>query len=144
MEETEVITACGHRFVRSTHRTTFEVTKEKHLTERADCIIAVNADKAVVDLSEGFKEAARRPNAEVTIMIEAGEEKETVEAMSDPKLSFTHPTDMVIRKSSYICDRTVAVKADKAASDFSRRLVKKLQDPNQMVKITFTVRVRES
>jgi len=141
MEETEVITAYGHRLIRSTHKITFEVTKERHLTERGDCIIAVNADKAAIDLSQGFKEAARKPNAKIRMTIEAGEEKETVEAMGDPELSFSHPTDMVVRKSSYVCDRTVAVKADKAASDFSRRLVKKLQNPNQMVKITFTVRL---
>jgi hypothetical protein len=42
---------------------------------------------------------------------------------------------MVIRKSDYVCNRTLAVRADKAAKDFSRTLAKKLQDPSQEVVI---------
>ena len=48
--------------------------------------------------------------------------------------------DIVVRRSSYVCGRTLAVKADKAARDLSRRLVEKLRDPNSMVKITITVK----
>jgi len=141
MEKTEVITAYGHCRIRSTHRTTFEITKEKHLTERGDCIVAVKSDKAVADLSRDFKEATRRPDAEITITIEAGEEKETVKAKGDPRLSLTDPTDIVIRKSGYICNRTLAVKADKAAADISRRLIEKLRDPDQTVRVALTVKV---
>jgi len=141
MERTEVITAYGHGSIRSTHRTTFEITKEEHLTERGDCIIAVKSDKAVADLSRNFKEAVRRPGAEITITIEAGEEKETVKAKGDPRLSLTDPTDIVIRKSSFVGNRTLAVKADKAAADISRRLIEKLRDPNQTVKVALTVKV---
>jgi len=141
MERTEVITAYGHGLIRSTHRTTFEITKEKHLTQRGDCIIAVGSDKASADLSRAFKEAMRRPSAEIMITIEAGGEKETVKAKGDPRLSLTDPTDIVVRKSSYICNRTLAVKADKAAADISRRLIEKLRNPNQMVKVALTVKV---
>jgi len=141
MEKTEVITAYGHSCIRSTHRTTFEITKEKHLTERGDCIVAVKSDKAVADLSRDFKEAARRPDAEITITIEAGEEKETVKAKGDPRLSLTDPTDIVIRKSSFVGNRTLAVKADKAATDISRSLIERLRNPSQTVKITLTVKI---
>ena len=141
MEKTEVITAYGHSRIRSTHRTTFEITKEKHLTERGDCIVAVESDTALADLSRDFREAARRPDAEITITIEAGEEKETIKAKGDPRLSLTDPRDIVIRKSSYICSRTLAVRADKAAADISRRLIEKLRDPNQTVKVALTVKV---
>ena len=141
MEKTDVITAYGHSRIRSTHRTTFEITKQKHLTERGNCIVAVKSDKAVADLSREFKEAARRPDAEITITIEAGEEKETVKAKGDPRLSLVDPTDIVIRKSSYICNRTLAVKADKAAADISRRLIEQLRDPDQTVKVALTVKV---
>jgi len=141
MEKTEVITAYGHSCIRSTHRTTFEITKEKHLTERGDCIVAVRSDKAVADLSQDFKEAARRPDAEITITIEAGEEKETVKAKGDPRLSLTDPTDIVIRKSSFVGNRTLAVKADKAATDISRSLIERLRNPSQTVKVTLTVKI---
>jgi len=135
--------AYGHPLIRSTHPTTFEITKDELLTEKGNCIIAVKANKAVVDLSSEFKKAAKKENAEITIIIEAGEQRESVKASGDPKLLFTHPTDIVVRKSSYTCSRTLAVKADKAARDLSRALIRKLQNPNQTVKITLTVKTQE-
>jgi len=143
MEITEVVTAYGHSFVQATHRTTLEVTKDSRLTKKGDCIVAVKADKSLVDLSEDFKEAARTLNAMITVTIEAGEAKETVKANGDVGLLFNHPTDMVVRKSSYMCSRTLAVKADKASNDLSRKLVEKLRNPYQKVKITLTVNIPE-
>jgi hypothetical protein len=43
MRVEEFIEARGHKKIRGTHRTTFEFTKEAHLTERGDCIIGVRA-----------------------------------------------------------------------------------------------------
>jgi hypothetical protein len=48
--------------------------------------------------------------------------------------------DLVVRKSDFICNRTLAIRADKAAKDFSRNLVKKLQNPKQKVTITLSVK----
>ena len=71
--------------------------------------------------------------------IEAGELKERVRAKGSPRLLFTHPTDLVVRKTDYVCGRTLAIKADKAASDLSRKLVEKIQDSNQGIRITLAV-----
>lgn len=136
---TVVFSARGHENVQSTHRTTFEVTKEEALSNRGDCILAVEATKAAADLQVEFKEAARKEGARITITIEADELKETVQAKGSPQLQFTHQTDLVVRKSSYVCGRTLAIDADKAAIDFSRELVKKLKNPKQTVKVTLTV-----
>jgi hypothetical protein len=140
---TEIVTAYGHILVQATHRTTLEVTKDSYLTKKGDCIIAVKADKSLVDMSHDFKEAARTLNAKITVTIEVEEVKETITANGDVGLLFNHPTDMVVRKSSYVCSRTLAVKADKAANDLSRKLVEKLRNPDQKVRITFTVNVPE-
>jgi len=139
MKAFEVIYAKGHENILSTNKATFEITKDTHLTKRGDCIIAVNADKAVADLSREFKETIRKQNAQLTITIEADTEREVVKASGNPQLSLTHLTDLVVRKSNYICSRTLAIKADKAAKNFSRKLVKKLQNPKQTVVITLTV-----
>jgi len=138
MRITEVIKAYGHLNVRSTNKTTFEITKEAFLTTRGDCILAVNATKGAADLHAKFKETAQNQNAQITITIEADEEKEVIKAWGSPKLTFTHPTDLIVRKSDYICGRTLAVRADKAAKDLSRHLVEKLHNPKQKVKVTFT------
>jgi len=139
-EKTEIITAYGHELIQATHETTFEITKEKSITPRGDCIIAVRADKSVADLSREFKELAKKRGAEITIIIESDGEKEVIKAYGDPRLTLTHPEDIVIRKSTYVCSRTLAVKADKAAKDLSRRLIGKLRNPNRKVKIVLTVK----
>jgi hypothetical protein len=132
----EVIYARGHPNIRSTHKTTLQFTKEKTLTERGDCIVAVAATKSAKDLSPEFKRAAQHPKAKITIIIEADNIRETINAQGSPRLSFMHSTDLVVRKSGYVCGRTLAVQADKAAGDLSRKLVEKLRNPEQTVKIT--------
>jgi len=141
MEVTEEVIAYGHELIRSTHRTTLEITREMELAERGDCIVAVRSNKACADLRRDFIKAARRSDAEITMILQADEVMDTVKAIGDPGLSFTHPTDIVVRRSQYVCNRTLAVKADKAAADLPRSLVKKLRNPNQKIRITLTVRV---
>jgi len=134
-----VFFAHGHENIQATHETTFEITKETTLTTRGDCIIAMEATKGAADLPLEFKEAARKKGAQITITIEAGELREIVRTRGSPRLLFTHPTDLVVRKTDYVCGRTLAIKADKAASDLSRKLVEKIQDPSQRIGITLTV-----
>ncbi|MEM2995093.1 MAG: DUF371 domain-containing protein [Candidatus Bathyarchaeia archaeon] len=141
MEIEEVITAYGHKNIQATHRTTLEITKEPQLSKRGDCIVAVSADKALADLNAEFKDYLRRKNAKITVLIGAGGISELVNAFGSPQLILTHPTDIVVRKSNYICSRTLAINADKSALDLSRTLVEKLRNPMQRVKITLTVSV---
>jgi len=133
---TEILTAHGHHNIQSTNKTTFEITKEHDLTKRGDCIIAVDATKGAADLNQRFKDVAHSQGARITIKIEADGEEETVTAWGNLRLLSTHPTDLVVRKSDYVCGRTLAIRADKAACDLSRKLVEKLRNPDQKVRIT--------
>ncbi len=139
-EETEIITAYGHENIQATHKTTLEITKDKHLTKNGDCIIAVAANKSLADLSPKFKEKLRRNNAILTIRIEAEGVIEEIKASGSSHLILTHPTEIVVRKSDYISNRTLAIRADKTSYDLSKRLVDKLKNPNQKVKITLTAK----
>ena len=134
-----VIFAHGNENIQATHGTTFEITKEPTLTKRGDCIIAVEATKGVADLPQEFKEAVRKKGAQITITIEVGELKEIVRAKGSPRLLFTHPADLVVRKTDYVCGRTLAIGADKAASDLSRKLIEKLRDSSRRIRITLVV-----
>lgn len=134
-----VIFARGHENIQATHKTTFEITKGPTLTKRGDCIIAVEATKGAADLPLEFKEAARKKGAQITITIEAGELREIVTTRGSLRLLFTHPTDLVVRKSNYVCGRTLAIRADKAASDLSRKLTEKIQNSSQRIRITLAV-----
>ena len=135
----EVIFAQGHENILSTHKTTLEFTKDQHLSKKGDCIVAVAADKALADLSAEFKQKLRNTHAKLIIIIEAGEIFEQFNAQGSARLILSHPTDMVIRKSDYVCSRTLAVRAEKAACDLSRDFVEKLKNRKQTVKITLVV-----
>lgn len=136
---TETITAYGHPNILATHETTLEITKHSELTRRGNCIVAVKANKALADLAPNFKEAAKNENAKILITIKADGLYETIRAYGNPKLTLTHKTDIVIRKNNYICARTLAIKADKAARDLQRKLIQKLQNPNQKVQIILAI-----
>jgi hypothetical protein len=115
-------------------------TKEKHISKTGDCIIAVAADKAVVDLSREFREKLKKPNAKLTITIEADGLTQQIKASGSPRLVLANQTDMVIRRSAYISDRTLAIHADKSSNDLPRGFVEKLKNPEQKIKITLIVR----
>jgi len=131
--------AYGHENVQAIHPSTLMLTKEKHLTKTGDCVIAVAADKAVADLSKDFKKKIRKPNAKLTVIIEAGGLRQQIIASGSPKLILAHPTDLVIRKSNFISDRTLALHADKSSNDLSREFVEKLKNPKQKIRITLIV-----
>ncbi len=135
----EIFSAFGHANVTATHHSTLEFTKEKHLSRTGDCILAVCSEKALPDLSDEFRASICKPNAKLTVILDANGTSEQINAYGSPKLLFTHHTDMVLRKSSYIDSRTLGIQADKAARDLSRTLTEKLKNPEQKVIVTLTV-----
>jgi hypothetical protein len=136
---TETILAYGHEDIQANHTTTLEITKDNYVSRKGDCIIAVAADKALTDLGLQFRQSLCNKHAELIVLIEAGEAAEVVKASGSSLLILAHPTDIVIRKSDYICSRTLAINADRSAADLSRKLVDRLKNRDQKVKITLTV-----
>jgi len=137
----EEIEAWGHRNITAKNRVTFEITKESWLTTRGDCIIAVRASKGAMDLNDNFKRVAGVEGAKISVIIEADDFREEAVGCGDPDLSFKHSTDLVARKSGYVCGRTLMVWSDKAACDFSRDFVRTLQDPKKRIRIILTAEV---
>lgn len=138
-ESKVVILAHGNANVTATHETTIEITKEKDLSRKGDCIIAVGANRALQDLDPRFKENLRKDDAKISILIEVGEVTETIRARGNSRLLLNHPKDIVVRKSGFICSRTIAIHADKSANGLSRELIKKMQNPEQEVKVTLVL-----
>jgi hypothetical protein len=138
MRVEEFIEARGHTKIRGTHRTTFEFTKEAHLTERGDCIIGVRASKGAVDLSYEFGQVLQNSNSRITMLLMAGEFSEVVRGFGNQKLLLTNRTDLVVRKSDYTCGRTLMVRADKAAVDLPRGLIALLRDPMCRIQVKLT------
>ena len=111
-------------------------TVEDHLTPRGDCIIAVGAETGLAQLSAEIKEAARNPETRITFTLEAGGHVFETTGHGDPELTYTDKIDMVARKSSYTCGRTLMVGCDKAAVDLPEELVMVLQDPEAVITVT--------
>ncbi len=137
----EHIVARGHPKILATHRTTFEITEDEQLTERGDCIVAVKSTKGAKDLSPDFKRLARNDSARIMVILEADGRKEISFGRGTRQLSFTHPSDLVVRESGFTCGRTLMTHSNKSASDFSRSFVNKLRDPSTKIEITLVVEV---
>jgi hypothetical protein len=136
MRIVEGLEAWGHPNVIGENRKTFEVTTEKTLTRRGDCIIAVNASKGAADLSDDFKKLARREDTKITVIVRIGDVEETAVGWGSPKLTYAHEEAFVARKSHFTCSRTLMIRSDKASTDFSRRIIRRLQDPQLKATIT--------
>ena len=141
MRAIEFIEAFGHKNITAKNRTTFEVTKDDYLTKRGDCIIAINATKGVIDLSTKFKDLARQKNAMIMAVVKVENFKVTAKGWGSPSLTFAHPTDLVIRKSNFLCDRTLMINSDKTAKDFPREMMQLLRSPEQKVKVKLIVEI---
>ncbi len=138
----EVITFSGHPMVSSLHPTTIEITTEDHLTLRGDCIVGVSAEKGCLQLDEHTKEALRSAGAHVSFKIRAEGEEFTFNAWGDPGLELSNPNDIVIRKSGFLSDRTLAVGASAAAIDLPRSLVSRLKRPDTVGRLEIEVSSR--
>jgi uncharacterized protein len=119
----------GHPMVRSLHPTTIEITKDAHLTIRGDCIIGVRADKGLSELSAGVRDSIMSEKSKVLITIEVPPNEFVVRATGGEALTLESPSEMVIRRSTWISPRTLALNADAAAKDLPRKLVESLRNP---------------
>ncbi len=129
----------GHENIRSNHQKTMEITKESHLTSQGDCIVGVNATSSCADLPQELKDKLKISGAKITFSIRVGKHEFVLEGKGHPDLILTHSEDIVIRKSDFICPRTLAIKCDKASDLLPREMVSLLQNPE--TKGTFTITV---
>jgi hypothetical protein len=124
----ETIQARGHPLVSATHRTTFEITKEQHLTTAGDCIIAISADKGLPELSNEFKDALAHDNAVLYTSLCCEEYEVVIKSAGSMKMPLTHPTDLVWRRSTFVCERTIGIQADTTAALLPRDLISALKN----------------
>ncbi|MFX1487182.1 MAG: DUF371 domain-containing protein [Promethearchaeota archaeon] len=135
----EIVKACGHPNITATHQTTFELTMAPTVGSRGTCVIGVNADRSIRDLSPEFKEFACCEGAEIQVVLGVGKFKEVITGYGHPDLTFSHSSDIVGRKSDFICGRTLMIRADKAAIDLNRKMISLLKNPQQLITSTIII-----
>jgi hypothetical protein len=141
MRIVENLSAQGHPNILGTHRMTFEITKDSELSRRGDCVIGVKADKGPMDLSREFQETCKRVEARITLILSVLGMIDEIHGSGNPALTFTHPTEMVGRRSNFASDRTIMVKADKAACDIDRRMIEALKSSTSRLTVKMLVEV---
>ena len=126
------IKAKGHENVLSLHKSTFEITKDNALSLSGDCIIGLDIDKSMEDFPEEFKEKLANEDTKVIVELKTPNASDTIEGYGHHDLTLSHPTDMVCRKSTFVCSRTLMIKSNKAAIDLNRDLIKDLANGESM------------
>ncbi len=129
----DVVEARGHEFVVGRHRTTFEITKDPYLTPRGTCIIGIDANKSVSELSEELKRIAKSDTAIIVIVLEACGVRDVVLCRGSSKLVLGDERRIVIRRSRFIGPETLCIESNKAASDLSRELIDALRNGCRLV-----------
>ena len=138
MEAQEIIRCRGHPLVLGTHPTTFEVTCEDHLSKNGNCIVGIAAEKGCAGLSPAFKSVLTHDDAVLITQLECDGISVTVRSRGSSQLLLDHPTDVVWRKSTFICGRTIGIISDRVALTLPRGLMICLARGNEMV-VTLTV-----
>jgi uncharacterized protein len=125
----EEIAFYGHRNIQSFHTRTIEITKDPTLSLRGDCIIGVNANKSCWDISDKLKHSLKDDNSFIIIDVTVGNMSFIINGLGNSRLLLLSRHDVVIRKSNFVCERTIAIRCDKASSDIPREMIMSLQDP---------------
>jgi hypothetical protein len=137
MEAQEIIRCRGHPLVLGTHPTTFEVTCEDHLTKNGNCIIGIAADKGCAGLTPSFKAVLAHDDAVLVTRLACDGIVAEVRSRGSSRLTLDHPADMVWRKSTFVCSRTIGVLSVRSAQTLPRELIKNLARGEEMV-VTLT------
>ena len=134
--------AYGHPAILSTHPTTLEITTDHELTHRGDCVVAVKSSSAIRNLPADLKRVLSSSSGRGRLRLQVGPFEFTVKGKGDPRLTFSHETDLVVRKSGFISDRTLMIHADKSSMDIPRDMVRLLQDPTSRVTVEISANDR--
>ena len=122
----------GHKNVTSNHKSTFEITKDSEIGITADCIIGTSMNKSMLDFPQDFKDEIANSNSQIKVILDSENGHDEIVGFGHENLSLTHPTDIVCRKSDYICSRTLMIKADKSAKDIDNKLIEDLKNEKWM------------
>ena len=121
----DVFTARGHPNITATNRKTLEITKDPYVTKRGDCIVACCSEKAAGELRRDVLRALTAPGI-VVVILSTGSAWDYA-AGETPRATPTSTWRIVVRKSTYVDESTIAIRAGKSAADLDRGLIRELR-----------------
>jgi len=99
----------------------------------------VKADKACSDIQADIKQKLRTNNAYIEFELIVEPYAISIWGLGNSQLRLDHKYDIVMRKSNYICGRTICLKSSSAAIDIPRKIVDLLRDPEKKASIRIMV-----
>lgn len=123
MEAVEEFECRGHPLISGRHRTTLEITRDESLTPKGDCIVGVSSTKGAADLSGEFKRILANDDSILVTVLSAGGIEVKISSRGSSVMDLDHPTDMVWRRSGFVCGRTVGIFSDNTAETLPRELI---------------------
>lgn len=132
------IVSYGHKNISGNHRTTIEITKDNFLTKGGSCIIGIKSNKSCDDVSLEVKKDLISGKS-IRIILEVDGKQDEIIAKGSPHLTLKDKNSIVIRKSGYIDNRTLAIYANKSSVDIDRDIIKKLKNNGQKMILTIEV-----
>ncbi|HUU76624.1 MAG TPA: DUF371 domain-containing protein [Methanoregulaceae archaeon] len=133
MKLEEVIRCHGHPNIRGEHRSTFQITTEAHLSPRGDCVIGIGADKGASDLGEEFRRLIADEGTTLVTLLRCRDISVRVVSSGSAAFTLDHPTDLVWRRSTFSCGRTIGICSDHTARTLPRSLMHYLKEGGEMV-----------
>ena len=147
-------TCYGHENITCRHKATLEFTKDSELSLKGDCIVGVEADFSIKEIKR-FVESLGH-NKMITIIMETinnnynnkiinnkkniesndYKNKKNIEKIyAEINPGFDSDKEMVIRKTDFIDKRTFAIKADKAAFELDKGLIRNIANNKQKISV---------
>jgi len=137
MKAQEIIHCKGHPLVTGNHPTTFELTRDGHLTRNGNCIIGIAADKGCSGLTPEFRCVLTHNDAVLVTSIVCDGVAVEVKSLGSSLFTLDHPNDMVWRRSSFVCGRTIGIMSDHVAATLPKALISNLAAGKEMI-VTLT------
>lgn len=125
----------GHNNIRAKHKNSIEITKDKEISEAADCVLGVDASYSEHDLQKFSGEY------KVKVELECGGVRETIYGITPETII---GKGFILRKSNFIDEKTFMIRCDKSALEINQSLVEKLKKGKKMfVKIEILEKYKE-
>lgn len=128
----------GHKNVSSKHKSTFEITEDVEIGPTADCIIGVDMDDSMLDFPQEFKDKIANSNTKILVLLDTPNAHDEIVGFGHEDLTLTHPTDIVCRKSDFVCSRTLMINSSKAARDLDSVLINDLKN-EEIMEVTIKI-----
>ncbi len=130
-----IIEVKGHPNIIGRHKSTWQITKDPHLTIKGDCIIGVSASKGAIDLPFEFKQHLKEEKWYL-VSIEIDDNSIiSGRFKGNNQMKLSSIDDMVFRKSEFVCDRTIGISGEFVAKDIPRDFIRRIKNMDVNFKI---------